>query len=144
MFIQRTQTLIKAIKLSKNFSTSRVYPDQIVDHLKTVLSSEHVNDSKWLDIETKLFENINFFDADQFVDTVSLIAYADKGTESLWDMISRKIFDYDLDIPQTYMLNESLKKCHKYEYFFSDNIARNNIVYDVKWPVESKVFQTLL
>jgi hypothetical protein len=144
--IKSTQSVLKTFTSVRTFSSSsnnRIYPDQIIDQIKSVLSTEHISDSKWVDTEAKLMENINFFDADQYVDTVSLIAYANQGTEALWDMLSRKIFDYELDIAQTYMLNEALKKCNKHEAFMTDNIARDNIVYDVKWPEQSKVFLSL-
>jgi hypothetical protein len=141
----RKVNLIKSISIFKNFSTKiSIYPDQIIEGIKQTLSAEHISESKLLDLETKLMDNINFFDRDQFVDTVSLLAYANQGTEALWDMLSRKIFDYELDIAQTYMLNEAFKNCNKHDAFMTDNIARDNIVYDVKWPEQSRVFLSLL
>jgi len=140
----RKVNLKKSISILKCFSTKNTcYPDQIIETLKSTLSSQHVNDSKWSDLETKLIDNLNFFDRDQFVDTVSLLSYANQGTEALWDLLSRKIFDYELDIAQTYMLNEALKHTSKHEAFMTDNIARDNIVYDVKWPEQSRVFLSL-
>jgi hypothetical protein len=32
-------------------------------------------------------EQLHFLDADQYVDVVCLLAYANKGTESLWDSL---------------------------------------------------------
>jgi len=117
-----------------------LFPDQILDKLKFILTSREESESKWLEIESNLMDNINFFDSDQFVDTVCLIAHSNKGTEALWDVLSRKIFDYELDLAQNYSLGEALKNCNKHEAFMADPIARNNLVWDLKWPQESKVF----
>jgi hypothetical protein len=108
------------------------------------LSEKKEETIKWIEIESSLIENIHFFDADQFVDIVSLLAYADKGTEALWDILSRKIFDYELDMIQSYMLDEALEHCSKCDYFITDQIARDSLVWKIKWPRESEVFKKIL
>ena len=117
-----------------------IFPDTIVEQLKTMLSKNEVNDSEWIEMEAKITENIHFFDRDQYVDTISLIADANKGTESLWGVLSRKIYDFDLDLAQSFFVNEVLRTSTKHDEMIADPIARNNLVYDIKWPQASKLF----
>lgn len=117
-------------------SSDFLYPDQIVSKLNKTL-----NDGGDLtEVEAEILEKLNFFDADQFVDTVSLLAYANKGTEMLWDILSRKIYDYELDVAQTYMLTEVLNNCNKHDYFMMDELIRSNMTWDLKWPKAGKLF----
>lgn len=125
-----------------NTYTIDLYPDQIVDKLKTTIGKQ--NDDDLTTLEANILDNIHFFDADQFVDLVSILAMADKGTEGLWDILSRKVFDYDLDLIQTYMLDEALQHCNKQDFFMVDQIARDNLVWQVKWPKQSAVFKNKL
>ncbi len=140
----KSKIISSKLNIRKHFSTNSskvsVFPDQIVDQLKTVLSQHEISESNWAEMESTLIENIHFFDRDQYVDTVSLLAYANKGTEALWGLISRKIYDHELDLAQTYFLNEALKNCTKHDELIGDPISRNNLVWDIKWPAEGKLF----
>ncbi len=121
------------------FSTAKenfLFPDQVVHKLSNCVREE----KELAEVEAEIFERINFFDADQFLDTVSLLAQANKGTEALWDMLSRKVFDYEFDIAQTFMLGEVLKNCNKHEAFMTDRLARDNLVWDLKWPKAGRTF----
>ncbi len=123
----------------KCFSSAKdsfLYPDQIISKLTRTLE-EHRD---LTEVEAEIVERINFFDVDQFVDTVSLLARSEKGSEFLWDILSRKIYDYEVDVVQNYMLSEVLMKTSKHEAFMTDNISRNNLVWDIKWPKAGKVF----
>ena len=136
------KSLIKNFKGKLNsrqyFSTSQtfIYPDQIISQLQSLVKVG----GDWSSMEAMIVERINFFDADQFVDTVSLLAEANQGSQFLWDILSRKVFDYELDVAQSYMLLEVLNNCTKHEYFMTDNMAINNLVWDLKWPKSGKVF----
>jgi hypothetical protein len=119
-------------------STKQVflYPDKIINKLSKTLE-EH---GDLTEVESEIVEKINFFDVDQFVDTVSLLATENQGSEFLWDILSRKIYDYELDVAQSYILFEVLNLTLKHEIFMTDNLSRNNLVWDLKWPKAGKVF----
>ncbi len=152
--LQKNTLLTKKFQLKKLFSLQKnlfstasvqgidVYPDMIVNNLKTDVHKK--NESEWVDVESSILENIHFFDADQFVDMVSILSYANKGSDLLWDSISRKIFDYEFDLAQTYMLDEALSQSGKGGHYIDDQIARDCLVWEVKWPNQSKVFKRLL
>lgn len=138
-----TNRIVRNNLCFKCFSSNNkvaIFPDTIVEQLKTMLSKNEVNDSEWIEMEAKITENIHFFDRDQYVDTISLIADANKGTESLWGVLSRKIYDFDLDLAQTFFVNEVLRTSSKHDEMIADPIVRNNLVYDIKWPQASKLF----
>ncbi len=126
-----------------SFSTNQfdLYPDQVIEQVRTETNS---SGNLSTDLESNIMEHINFLDADQFVDMVSMLAYSNKGTEALWDILSRKVFDYELDLAQTFMLDEALMNCSKQEHFMEDQIARDSLVWETKWKKESKVFKQLL
>jgi hypothetical protein len=126
----------------RNELSIEIYPDQIIENVKATVNDK--NESNFADIEAQILDNLNYFDADQYVDIVSILAYANKGTDNLWTILSNKIYDYELDIAQTYMLDEALLRCNKNEEFMEDPIARNTLVWEVKWPKGSKVFKKLL
>jgi hypothetical protein len=111
----------------RHFSTSEIdiYPDTIITRLRDTAANKHAGDDAWASVEVDILEKINFFDSDQYVDTVCILADADKGTELLWDILSRKIYDYELDVPQSAFLVDSLNHTSKMDKAILDPIARN-------------------
>ena len=116
------------------------YPDEFIERLKT---SEFTEET-WVQFEADVLEKIHFFDSDQYVDLVTLATKADKGTELFWDQLARKIYDYELDLPQTIYLAEALGKNSRVPYLIYDPIYRNLLTSKIKWPNGSEAIKKLI
>lgn len=138
-------TVVNAVnqtqKLNTDFSID-VFPDQIVDNLGKVL--ENNNDAEWMKMESQILNKIHFFDRDQYCDVVTMIARADKGSEDFWDHLSKKIFDYELDIPQVESVIDSFTKTTKMEHFIFDPLLINRYVRKGKYPKELEQYRKLI
>jgi hypothetical protein len=130
----RTITKIKKINISNvkclaRFSTSQpnlsldIFPDQIVSNLKAKIGKATDEDLK--EIETDIVNKIHFFDSDQYADIVILLARANKGTDLLWDVLSRKVYDYELDYMQSDALLTALNHTYKCDDFLIDALKKN-------------------
>jgi hypothetical protein len=106
--------LSKHLKVSRAFFCTKldIFPDQIVDSLKSNINKKDF-DKVQGDIEVDIINNIHFFDADQFVDIFVLLAQNDRGSQKLWELLSRKIYDYELNAAQNLHIMNSLSNTHK-------------------------------
>ena len=84
--------------------TSIKYPDEIIVETKNFLKGQ----GDQLTIENHITENIHFFDSEQFTDLVTLFGSKDQGSEDLWDLFSRKIYDYNINFVQARDIFNSL------------------------------------
>jgi hypothetical protein len=116
------------------------YPDEFIERLK----SPEFTEETWVQFEADVLEKIHFFDSDQYVDLVALATKADKGTELFWDQIARKIYDYELDLPQTIYLAEALDKNSRVPHFIYDPIYRNLLTAKIKWHNGSEAIKKLI
>ena len=106
------------------FSTNNnFYPDNIVKNLRANINN--INEEELKEIETDIVNKINFFDGDQWADVVILLARQDKGSDLLWDVLSRKVFDYELDYVQSEALLTALNHTYKCQEFVYDDLKKN-------------------
>lgn len=117
-----------------------IYPDQIIERFK----ADSFCEETWIQIEADVLEKIHFFDTDQFVDLVCLASKADKGTELFWDQLSRKIFDYELDLPQTISLTTALRSNSRIPHYIMDPLYRNLFSAKVLWDKETEVYKKFI
>ncbi len=117
-----------------------IYPDQIIERFK---ASSFTEDT-WIQLEADVLEKIHFFDTDQFVDLVCLASKADKGTELFWDQLARKIFDYELDLPQTISLTTALRSNSRVPHYIMDPLYRNLISAKVIWENGTEVYKKFI
>jgi hypothetical protein len=110
--------MIKSI-LGKQFKLTRalfctkldIFPDQVVDNLRANMGNNFGKVQG--DIEVDIINNIHFFDCDQFVDIFVLLAENDRGSEKLWELLNRKIYDYELNSAQRTHIMSSLRNTNK-------------------------------
>lgn len=122
--LRKLNFLNKSIKA--NFSTStqnNFYPDNIIKNLRTNINNFGEEDLK--EIETDIVNKIHFFDADQYADVVILLARQDKGSDLLWDVLSRKVFDYEFDLIQSEALLTALNHTYKCQEYVFDDLKKN-------------------
>ena len=128
MFKKSISTLQKFTLKNKimraTFSTNNnFYPDNIVKNLRANINN--INEEELKEIETDIVNKINFFDGDQWADVVILLARQDKGSDLLWDVLSRKVFDYELDYVQSEALLTALNHTYKCQEFVYDDLKKN-------------------
>ena len=106
--------LSKHLRVSRAFFCTKldIFPDQIVDNLRTSINNKTF-DKVQGDIEVDIINNIHFFDSDQFVDIYVLLAENDRGSQKLWELLSRKIYDYELNPAQNVHIYSALRNTHK-------------------------------
>lgn len=121
------QTVSRYTFSSKVNTSIEKLPDEILDNYRNIIKGGKMNDEIWKEFEVEIINNIHFLDADQFTDVVCLFGKADKGTFDLWELVSRKIFDYELDVVQSHELFEALDNTTKPEHFIYDPLFRNNL-----------------
>lgn len=108
--------VLSIIQLPKfNFSQCHakeheIYPNDIIDNLKHLVKEHSKDQSEWNDLDYQITDKIHFFDADQYTDIVYLLCKHSHVSDNLWDLLSRKIFDYDLNEFQTLQLFDSFTK----------------------------------
>jgi len=100
-----------------------IFPDEIVNNLKVKVSN--ASEAELKEIETDIVNKIHFFDSDQYADTVILLARANKGSDLLWDVLSRKVFDYHFDYIQSDALLTALKHTYKCKEFIMEPLEKN-------------------
>lgn len=126
------KSIFKVNQLKKYFSThlnnssinsglSYEYPDLIIKDLKEFLKtndkshgSNSNNTHSLSSIENRIINNIHYFDSDQYSDLVTLLGSSGKGTVDLWDLLNRKIGDYDLNFIQAREIKNCVIDCGKY------------------------------
>ena len=96
-------------------------PSSIVMKLRDL---NHDNDQEWNDNETDIIENIHFFDADQFTDIVYLYGQNESGSHLLWELLSRKLFDYEFDQYQAEFLFLGFTQSRRAEHFVHTHLFR--------------------
>lgn len=79
---------------------------------------------EWDNYETDIIENIHFFDADQFTDIVYLYGKNNTGSFDLWDLLSRKLFDYEFDTFQAEFLAIGFSSTQKAEPYIFTHVFR--------------------
>jgi len=109
-----TKNKLFSVTSKFKFSTSQaheeVFPDEIVDHLKQLVNEKSTNEHEWNELDYNITDKIHFFDADQYTDIVFLLCQHSQITDNLWDLLSRKVFDYELNEFQTIQLSEAFPK----------------------------------
>jgi hypothetical protein len=114
---------------SKMFATQvEILPSQTLKKVQDFLSSKSHSGQEWSEIEGEILERLNFYSSDEYCDIVITLAEADRGTENLWDYLSRKIFDYELDIVQTEFLSKALTKSTRWEEYMAEPLLQNRYV----------------
>jgi hypothetical protein len=132
--------------IRKFFSTQQLvpYPDEIIVRIKDLIKKVVHEEDQWIEVQKEVVDKINFFDADQYVDTVCLFAYANKGTETFWDLLSKKIYDYDIDLPQTEAMKAALANTTRQDYQIYQPLIENSITHENKFPEKKwKLFKQL-
>ena len=81
-------------------------PQEIVEHLKDLVSSESTNEHEWNEFDYNLNDKIHFLDADQYTDVVFLLSRHSQVSDNTWELLGRKVFDYNLNEMQTLQLSE--------------------------------------
>jgi hypothetical protein len=120
------KSLFKNKYVTKGFcSRVELFPDQIVEHVRTNVGKKQ----ELSDIEATVINNIHFFDSDQFVDLYVTFAKADRGSDRLWDLLTRKVYDYEFDTCQRVALLDATEKCLKsgedvYMYLYQPILRR--------------------
>lgn len=99
------------------------YPDNIVRNLRQKIST--IDEEELKDIETDIVNKIHFFDADQYADILILLARQNKGSDMLWDVLSRKVFDFEFDYIQSEALLTALNHTNKCEDYVYDDLNKN-------------------
>ncbi len=114
--------MIKSI-FNKKFILSRFFfcsknnnfPDEIVESVRYNIKKNTIED-KLAELEIDIINNIHFFDSDQFTDLFVLLAENDKGTTKLWDLLSRKLYDFELNNDQRLHLIHAINNTYKYNH----------------------------
>jgi len=135
---------IKAnFKTFSGITQNNFYPDSIVKNLRTNINNFNEEDLK--EIETDIVNKIHFFDADQYADTIILLARQDKGSDLLWDVLSRKIFDYEFDYIQSEAMLTALKHTYKCQDYVMADLKKNMYrFYSTQNEPTSKLFKSFL
>ena len=139
-------TSLKNIKSLVRFSTQAnytmdVFPDQIVNNLISKVTK--INEGELKEIETEIVNKINLFDCDQYADTVILLARANKGSDLLWDVLSRKVFDYHFDYIQSDAILTALNHTYKCRDFMMDPLKKNlYMLYAAKQSKVGKLYRS--
>jgi hypothetical protein len=125
--IKNNKNLIKE-NLVKNFCTlsntkNNFYPDTIVQNLRNKINN--IDEEELKEIETDIVNKIHFFDADQYADVLILLARLDKGSDLLWEVLSRKVFDYEFDYIQSEALLTALNHTDKCYDYVLDDLKKN-------------------
>ena len=110
--------------LKKGFSTKTFgfrYPDEIVSDLKKALSEKQKD---IYELESSIINNIHFFDSDQYTDIVTLLGKAHRGTPEIWDLLERKIYDFDISYIQAKDMFNSNIENDKFGYNFEKKLIR--------------------
>ncbi len=144
---QNHKNLIKE-NFKKNFSTNlhsdtknNFYPDTIVQNFRKNIKS--MDEEELKEIETDIVNKIHFFDADQYADVLILLARLDKGSDLLWEVLSRKIFDYEFDYIQSEALLTALNHTNKcYDYVYDDLKKNMYRYYSNQNEPTSKLFKS--
>jgi hypothetical protein len=102
--------LFKHKFLTKGFCNKLdLFPDQIVESVRMNIAKKDLSD-----LEATVINNIHFFDSDQFVDIFVTFANNDRGSARFWDLLCRKIYEYDFDISQRVALLRTNEKTLKW------------------------------
>jgi hypothetical protein len=124
--------------------TAEVFPNQIIEKLKSNKDLKNFDEESWTAMEANIVDTINFFDVDQYVDLVIMIAKADRGSQFLWDQLARRIYDYELDLIQTIELSDALGDCTKLDEVILDPLLNNTMVAQVKYENQLKALKNIL
>lgn len=120
----KTFQRLKFCKFSTQANCSMdIFPDQILSNLKSNINK--VTEEELKEIEMNIVNEIHFFDADQYADMLVLLARSNKGSELLWDVISRKVYDYHFDYIQSEAMINALKHTYKCHDFIFHPLRKN-------------------
>lgn len=130
------KSIFKISKLKKYFSTNSTcsglnyeFPDIILRDLKDYLNVKN-NSNSLNPIENRIINNIHYFDSDQYTDLVTLLASHSKGTVDLWDLLNRKIGDYELNFIQATEIKNLILDSGK--YFNEIDWYCSRVIYSLK------------
>ena len=99
----------------KSFSTTNlIFPDEIISDLKKYFTSGNSSIEEYTKIENEIINNIHFFDSEQFTDVISILGQNNRGSLDVWDLLIRKIYDYDFTLVQSKDIFNSLVSCDRY------------------------------
>jgi hypothetical protein len=105
---------LKYFSTSENLPYGFRYPDEIIQDLKIFFNNKN-NQLNFYKIEESIVNNIHFFDADQFTDIVTILGKQNRGTPELWDLLNRKIYDYELNFVQARdMFNANIESAREH------------------------------
>ena len=90
------------------------FPDEILESVRNNIRRNSFEEIQ-AELEVEIINNIHFFDCDQFTDLFILFAENDKGTTKLWDLLSRKIYDFDFNDIQRLHLIYAINNTYKYD-----------------------------
>ncbi len=99
---------------------------------------------EWDNYELDIIENIHFFDADQFTDIVYLYGKNNTGSFDLWDLLSRKLFDYEFDTCQAEFLAIGFCGTQKAEPYIFTHVFRQLLKGDYMQSEKGKLIKDQL
>ena len=100
------------------------FPDQIVSDLKAFFnSSEYNENSDFVQLEEDITNNIHFFDAEQFTDLLTILGPMNRGSTTFWDLMERKIYDFDLNFVQSLDI-------------YNSNVESDKHFFDLNWKLQ--------
>ena len=102
---------------------------QISDNLNNINKQlQNINKIKdeetWRELEANIINNIHHIDADGYTDILAVFASNNKGSEVFWDLLSRKVFDFDFDLVQYLSIQSAIEKTSKADYYIMDPIIK--------------------
>jgi hypothetical protein len=113
------------------------YPDEIINEF----NKSNKTEEGWRDFEVDITNNIHFLDTDQFVDVICMFSNGDKGSEAFWDLLTRKIQEYNLDYVQSAAIMDALDGTDRPDYFVYDPLYKNFARYFSNNDKESQLVQ---
>ncbi|MFM7853790.1 MAG: hypothetical protein ACKO96_18180, partial [Flammeovirgaceae bacterium] len=134
------------LKISKKYNHQTIInslpnPANIVSKLRDL---NGVNTEEWNNYESEIIENIHFFDADQYTDIVYLYGKNNTGSYDLWDLLSRKLFDYDFDSYQAEFLAIGFTSTQKAEPYIFTHVFRELLKEDLTQSSKSRLIKEQL
>lgn len=106
---------INILKRAFSSSETPIYPDQLIESIKTIDNSD-----KLKNYEGQIINMINWLDADQFTDVFIHYIKNDAGSYIFWDTLSRKMFDFKFDFVQLEHMKLASRNSTKPEEFIGN------------------------
>lgn len=139
--------LRKFFQIQKKFihsGSSSTSPLNLVGLLQNLRNLDPKNKEDWGKHEDHIIQNIHFFDADQITDIIYLYGKHDLASFHLWELLGRKLFDYDFDQFQAEALMIGLMGSKKTDEYVFTHIFRQVFKTQLNLSPEQRAFRSKL